>query len=242
MRVQQISAGWVVDRVWAIYREHAGVLIGTALVLFAVQFLVFWVLSGVTRFLSTLLFWILSTVYQGFVVELVKDIQDGRRDSSIGDLIESVSPVLGPLLLVSLIFGIGVAIGFVLLIIPGLILMTIWAVVAPVTVLERPGVLRAFGRSQDLVRGNGWNVFGVIVLVYIAVVVASLLVGIVASPLGSGGRALVQWGVNAAIAPITALSASVLYFALKDIREPATPPPPSAAPTPDPAPPTQPTA
>ena len=81
-----------------------------------------------------------------------------------------------------------------------------------------------------------------IVLVYIAVVVASLLVGIVASPLGSGGRALVQWGVNAAIAPITALSASVLYFALKDIREPATPPPPSAAPTPDPAPPTQPTA
>ena len=103
-------------------------------------------------------------------------------------------------------------------------------------------MLRAFGRSQDLVRGNGWNVFGVIVLVYIAVVVASLLVGIVASPLGSGGRALVQWGVNAAIAPITALSASVLYFALKDIREPATPPPPSAAPTPDPAPPTQPTA
>jgi hypothetical protein len=31
----------------------------------------------------------------------------------------------------------------------------------------------------------------------------------------------VQWGVNAAIAPVTALSASVLYFALRDIREPA---------------------
>jgi hypothetical protein len=229
MRMQQISAGWVVERVWTIYREHAGVLVGTALVLFAVEFLVFWVLSGAVRFLSTVLFWILSTVYQGFVVQLVKDIQDGRRDNTVGQLIEGVTPVLGPLLLVSLIFGIGVAIGFVLLIIPGLILMTIWAVVAPVTVLERPGVLRAFGRSQDLVRGNGWNVFGVIVLVYIAVVVASLLVGIIASPLGSGGRALVQWGVNAAIAPVTALSASVLYFALKDIREPAPPPPQATA-------------
>lgn len=223
MRVQQISAGWVVDRVWTIYREHAWVLIGTALVLFAVQFLINWALSGAFRFLSTPVFWILSVIYQGFVVQLVRDIQDGRRDSSIGQLVESVIPVLGPLLLVSLIFGISLAIGFVLLIIPGLILMTIWAVVAPVTVLERPGVLAAFGRSQDLVRGNGWNVFGVIVLVYIAVVVASLLVGILATPLGSGGRALVQWGVNAAIAPVTALSASVLYFALKDIREPAAP-------------------
>jgi len=240
MRVQQISAGWVVERVWSIYREHAGVLIGTALVLFAVQFLVYWVLSGATRFLVTLLFWILSTLYQGIVVELVQDIQDGRRDSSIGDLVRGVEPVLGPLLLVSLIFGVSVAIGFVLLIIPGLILMTIWAVVAPVTVLERPGVLAAFGRSQDLVRGNGWNVFGVIVLVYIAVVIASLLVGIVASPLGSGGRALVQWGVNSAIAPITALSASVLYFALKDIREPAAPTTASdpVQPTPDPGQPT----
>src|SRR4029079_5628063 len=162
------------------------------------------------------------------------------RDSSIGDLVRGVEPVLGPLVLVSLIFGVSVAIGFVLLIIPGLILMTIWAVVAPVTVLERPGVLAAFGRSQDLVRGNGWNVFGVIVLVYIAVVIASLLVGIVASPLGSGGRALGQWGVNSAIAPITALSASVLYFALKDIREPAatTTAPDPVKPTPDPGQPT----
>src|SRR6185312_6832114 len=106
MRVQQISAGWVVERVWSIYREHAGVLIGTALVLFAVQFLVYWVLSGATRFLVTLLFWILSTLYQGIVVELVQDIQDGRRDSSIGDLVRGVEPVLGPLLLVSLIFGV----------------------------------------------------------------------------------------------------------------------------------------
>jgi hypothetical protein len=37
----------------------------------------------------------------------------------------------------------------------------------------------------------------------------------------------VQWGVNAGIAPITALSASVLYFALKDVREPAAPTPAS---------------
>jgi hypothetical protein len=116
---------------------------------------------------------------------------------------------------VSLLFGIGVGIGFVLLIVPGLILTVIWSVVAPVTVLERPGVFAAFGRSQELVRGNGWNVFGVIVIVFLLVAVVSIAAGLIAAGLGSVGRALVQWAVNSALAPITALSASVLYFALR---------------------------
>jgi hypothetical protein len=223
MGVPQVSAGSVVRRVWEIYRDQAGVLIGTALVLFAVQFLVYLVLPGGVRFLIALLFWVLSTLYQGMVVELVQDIQDGRRDNSVGDLLRSVSPVLVPLLAVSLIFGITVGIGFVLLIIPGLILMTIWAVVAPVTVLEHPGVFAAFGRSRELVRGNGWQVFGVIVIVYLVVVLVSVFAGVIAAPLGSVGRSLVQWVVNAAVAPVTAVSASVLYFALRGARERAEP-------------------
>ena len=70
------------------------------------------------------------------------------------------------------------------------------------------------GRSRELVRGNGWQVFGVIVIVFLAVAVLSLAAGLAASGLGSLGRALVQWAVNAALAPVTALSASVLYFEL----------------------------
>lgn len=110
-----------------------------------------------------------------------------------------------PLVAVSILFGIGVGIGFVLLIVPGLILLVIWSVVAPVTVLERPGVFAAFGRSRELVRGNGWNVFGVIVLVFLAVAVLSIAAGLIASGLGSVGHALVQWAVNDALAPIPAL-------------------------------------
>ena len=39
----------------------------------------------------------------------------------------------------------------VLLIVPGLILLTIWAVIAPVIVVERSGVIDAFRRSRELV-------------------------------------------------------------------------------------------
>ncbi len=189
-------------------------LVSVAIVLYGLQFVVYLLLSRTASVALAILFAALSIVYQGMVVELVQDIQDGRRDHSIGDLIRSVEPVFWPLVAVSILFGLALAVGFVLLIIPGLILLVIWSVVAPVTVLERPGVFAAFGRSRELVRGNGWNVFAVIVLVFLAVAVIGIAAGVIAAGLGSVGRALVQWAVNAALAPITALSASVLYFAL----------------------------
>jgi hypothetical protein len=195
-----------------------------------VQFVLELALPGALGLLLALLFWVLSTLYQGMVVELVRDVQDGRRDSSVGELVRSVQPVLVPLMVVSVLLAIGVGIGFVLLIVPGLILVTLWSVVAPVTVLEHPGVLAAFGRSRELVRGHGWEVFGVILLVFVAVVVVSILAALLADPLGDVGRALVQWAVNVLLAPVTALSASVLYFRLREVHgeraggSPASPP------------------
>jgi hypothetical protein len=213
--VQQISPGPVVSRILEIYREQFSVLFGISVVLYAVQFVAYFLLSTSAALPLVALFWALSVLYQGMVVKLVQDVQDGQREHSIRDLVRSVEPVFWRLLGVSLLFGIGVGIGFILLIVPGLILMVIWAVVAPVMVLERPGVFAAFRRSRELVRGNGWNVFAVLVVVFVAVVAVSVIAGIATDSLGSVGRALVQWVVNAAVAPLTALSAGVLYFALR---------------------------
>lgn len=203
------------QRIWEIYRNQFGVLFGTALVLYALQFVIYLVLSPAAGIALVVVFWALSILYQGMVVELTQDVQDGRRDHSVGQLLRSVDTVFWPLVGVSILFGIGLAVGFLLLIIPGLVLLVLWAVVAPVTVLERPGVFAAFGRSRALVRGNGWNVFGVIVVMFVIVFLISIAAGIAASGLGAVGHSLVQWLVNAALAPVTALSASVLYFALR---------------------------
>lgn len=215
MSAPPVSPGTVISRIWEIYRDQFSVLVVTALILYALQFVIFLVLSSAAGIALAVVFWALSILYQGMVVKLVQDVQDGRRDHTVGELLQSVEPVFWPLVAVSILFGIGIGIGFVLLIVPGLILLTIWSVVAPVTVLERPGVFAAFGRSRELVRGNGWNVFGVIVLVFLAVAVISIAAGLIASGLGSVGRSLVQWAVNAALAPIPALGASVLYFTLR---------------------------
>jgi len=165
-------------------------------------------------------------------VQLVRDVQDGRLDSSVGQLFASVTPVLLTLLAVSILFGAGVAVGFVLLVLPGLFLMTIWAVTAPVVVVERAGVLQAFRRSHDLVRGNGWSVFAVILVVFVGLAIVSALASLLTAGLGDVASAIVAWVVTALTAPLSAVTAAVLYIAL---RERAGEPPVPAGPVADPA-------
>jgi hypothetical protein len=190
-------------------------------------------------------------LFQGMVVQTVRDIQDGRRDSSMGQLFQSVVPVLGALIAAGLLAGIGITVGFILLIVPGLFLLTIWAVLAPVVVVERPGVIPAFGRSRELVRGNGWQVFGVIVILFIiqfiaVLILTSIIVGILTNAVGVAIAQLIAYVL---IAPLSALAAATMYFELLRIHGgqpaaaapaavPAGTPPPGGAPAATP--PTQP--
>ena len=124
-------------RIWEIYRQQSLVLIGTAAILFLLQLGLFLLIGGVAGLAAAVLLLVLTTIYQGMVVKLVQDVQDGRRDHSVGALVMSVEPVLLQLIAVSILFAVGVGIGFVLVIIPGLILLVMWAVVAPVTEIGR---------------------------------------------------------------------------------------------------------
>jgi hypothetical protein len=210
-----VDAGSVISNALRIYADQASVLIPAAIVVFAIEAIVAYALRGLLAILAGLVALIASTFYNGMVVELVRDVQDGRRDSSVGDLFRAVQPVVLPLIAVSILGGLGIGIGFILLIIPGLFLLTIWSVVAPVTVLERPGVFAAFGRSRELVKGYGWQVFGVIVVIVLIGLVVGIVVGVIASSLSDLGLTIVQWVINVITAPLSALLTSVLYFALR---------------------------
>lgn len=151
-------------------------------------------------------------------MRLVADVRDGRRDSSVGELLSSVSPVVVPLIIASLVIGILVAIGLLLVIVPGLFLMTIWAVAAPVIVVERAGAFDALARSRELVSGNGWNVFGLIVILFLLLVVVIAVLTTIGALAGSLLAALLALVGSILIAPVTALSASVLYFNLRQVK------------------------
>ena len=110
---------------------------------------------------------IAAVAYQGLVVQAVRDIQDGVRDLSLGGLFRSVSKVLAPLLWTAILVGLGVFVGFLAVIVPGLVLLTWWAVAAPVVVCEVRTPTEAIRRSRALVRGHGWQVFSVLVVTFL---------------------------------------------------------------------------
>jgi hypothetical protein len=215
MSTQQIKPGEVIGSAFKIYGDQASVLIPAAVVVFAIGALARLAFTGSAAVLVSLVGVVLGTFYQGMVVELVRDVQDGRRDSSVGGLFRSVAPVVLPLIGLSILLGVGVGIGLILIIVPGLFLMTIWAVAAPALVIERRGVFAAFGRSRELVRGHGWQVFSVILLVLALGIAVGIVVAIIASGLGDGGRALVQWLFEVLVSPFTSLISAILYFSLR---------------------------
>jgi hypothetical protein len=223
---RSIDIGSVISRTFSIYADQASVLLPAAAAVFVVIGVISALLVVIAPVLAIVAFVVIligTTLYTGMVVELVADVQDGRRDASVGRLLNAATPVIGQLILVGIIAGIGILIGFVLIIIPGLILITIWSVAAPVVVLERPGALKALGRSRELVKGNGWQVFGVIVVLVIGVrIVAAVIEGIGNSG-GTGVGIVVRVIVEILLAPLSALAASVLYFELRG---------PAVAPTP----------
>ena len=223
--VRRIEPGRIIGEIFRIYREQAAVLLPVAVVLFGLDAIVGWALGeGALTIVASIVSVVISTFYQGMVVQLVRDVLDGRRDSSVGDLLRSVSPVVLTLILISLLAGIATVVGFIALVIPGLYLMTVWAVVAPVVVVERPGGLDAFGRSRALVRGHGWQVFGVIILVIVLVLAVGITTGILVSSVGDAGGVIAGWVLSVVVAPISALAAAVLYFALRVAHgEPARP-------------------
>ena len=57
--------------------------------------------------------------------------------------------------------------GVVLLIIPGLFLITLWAVAIPAAVVEKAGIGGSFVRSMELTRDRRWRVFGAMVVSWI---------------------------------------------------------------------------
>lgn len=214
----RIDVGGVIRRVFEIYVDQASVLMPAAAVVFVFTGIIAALLvaaSPALALVAVVIDLVATTLFTGMVVELVADVQDGKRDASPGQLLQAATPVLGQLILVGIVAGIGIVIGFVFIIVPGLVLLTIWSVAAPVVVLEHPGVFAALRRSRELVRGSGWQVFGVILVLYIVVAAVSLIIEGAAESAGSGVGIVVRVVVGVLTAPLTALAASVLYFELR---------------------------
>jgi len=210
----------VLGESWRTYRAHAAHLITIA----AGIFLVAAVLEGllylgnhvVGSILGALIGFVAAFLVQAALVKAAQDVRDGRVDLSIGETVSAAWQVFWPVAGASILAGLAIVIGLFLLIVPGLYLITIWAVLVPAIVIERAGVFSSFGRSQRLVKGNGWNVFGILVITFLILFAVQLILGLILSPLNSTAlsNAISTVVAGALIAPFQALVVTTIYFRL----------------------------
>ena len=221
----------VFDEAWQMYKAHARHLLTIAFVIYLVAAVIAALLALAGTFgvlLGSLVGIVAAFLLQATLIKAVQDVRDGRADLSIGETVSAATPYIAPVAGASILAGIAIAIGLILLIVPGLFLITIWAVIVPVIVLERAGVFASFGRSQQLVRGHGWHVFGTLVLAWVILLVVNIVLGIIFTvlphALGSGLASVIS---GTLVAPFIALIVTLIYYRLAG-DSPVTSPPPAA--------------
>jgi hypothetical protein len=225
----------VLSEAWAMYKAHWRTLLPIALVVYLALSVINILLVATLTWFGAILSTIVSLVgifwLQGALVRAVEDVRDGRADLSLGDTFERVRPQLASIVVGGLLAAIGILIGLVLLIVPGLVLLTWWVLVIPVIVLEGLRAGEAFTRSRELVRGHGWSVFGVIVLTLLIVIGAGIVLSLVLLPVSAWLRSFVSNVVSGTLlAPFVALTWTLLYYRLRAAKEPAAPEAPPATP------------
>ncbi|HEU4449736.1 MAG TPA: hypothetical protein VFR63_07120 [Gaiellaceae bacterium] len=218
---------------WELWKGHWRHFATIALVVYVVVALIGILLVASLGLLGALLallvtlagaFWL-----QGTLIEAVRDVRDGRADLSVKATFERVLPRLNRIALAGIVLAVAIGLGFILFVVPGLFLMTIWLMVIPAIVLEDRGLGEAFDRSRELVRGNGWNLFLVIILTFILIIGVSLALRILLSPLEDWIAGLIADLLgNTIVAPFAVVVWTLSYYRLR-AREQLTEAPAAAA-------------
>jgi len=208
----------VLTEAWDLYRRFAGHFLLISFVIYVITAALVALLSlGGTAgaIIGAIISFAATYVVQASLIKAVQDVRDGRADLDLAETVRAALPFILPVIGASILAGIGIAIGLVLVIVPGLIALTYWCLIVPFIVIAGAGVFEAFGNSMRTVRGYAWRVFGTIVLVFLILIAFAILLGFVLILLPMWLRNFVNDVVTGTlIAPFLALVATLIYYRL----------------------------
>jgi hypothetical protein len=184
----QFRIGSVFNGAWRIFAGNFLFFVGISLIVSLPQLLI---LSN--RSDPTALGWsfvialfaglILNTIGQAVI--LFGAFQDLRgHPVQAGEAVQRALGRFFPLIGVGLLTVLAIFFASMLLVVPGLILMVMWAVVVPACVVEGLGPSGSMARSSALTKGHRWKIFGTIILLLIINAIASNVVGLILGPAG----------------------------------------------------------
>jgi hypothetical protein len=98
-----------------------------------------------------------------------RDLRGDR--AALGEIVAYGFKLLAPIFVLGIVVTIIYFLGFVLLVVPGVIAIVFLWVAIPAAVIERTGIFASIRRSRQLTKGSRWRVFGILVLMVVVFVV-----------------------------------------------------------------------
>jgi len=149
-------------------------------------------------------------IAQGSAIKLASEqIEKARAD--LGASVRFAASKLIRIWALSVVVGIIVVLGFIALVVPGIILAIMFSLAFPVLLIENKGVLDSMRRSRELV-GHRWlKTFGVYLVLGIIVAVASFIVGAISRPFGVASP-VVNGLLSALYQPLFPILLAVYYY------------------------------
>jgi hypothetical protein len=168
------------------------------------------ILASFVVAITSILMW---TVLTGAITRAAAGTFLGR-DLDIGESYRYGFARFWSIVLVGLLSGLAIAVGFLLLIVPGFIVLTFLTCAIPALVIEDKRGREALRRSWNLVRGRGWPVFGTILVAFL---INGIVNSLLTAPFGDNWAAR---SIGASIASIITMPymALVGVFIYLDVR------------------------
>ena len=176
------SVGECVSYGWRAYWKNVGPLLLITLVIIVIDVVISAIGqatgNNVVAALFSLIGWIVGLLLAFGLIRATIAVTKGQKPE-VAMLFETDG--FGPYILASILFGIAVAIGLVLCIIPGIIFAVVYHFYGYV-IVENPstGAIDSLKKAADITRGHRWELFGLfIVLILINIVgLIACLVGV----------------------------------------------------------------
>jgi hypothetical protein len=174
-------------------------------------------LTAATELLSLLLSVVGGLLVQGALVEVVRDLHEGRTPMHVGEYYDRTRGRLGTLLGTSILYGIGA-----IVIVP----LARWALAVPLVMIEGRSRREAFARSSALVRGQTGRVLVLVLIAYFIAAVATVLIRQLFGFLPAFAADWVGGTIASAFTvPFQAHVLTVLYYRLTEPNVPILPEP-----------------
>jgi hypothetical protein len=185
--LRPLSLGELLDRSFFLFRKHFLLFVGIyavpQLALLAFQFVSValrpqGIIFSMAGALWTLTAWLLMlpvvATSHGAAVLAVSKVHLGEQ-TTVSESLSGIKGRIAGLSLITLGVGIGLAIAFLLLLIPGIILGLMWALWLPVAVLEDKGLVDSTRRSTELSKGSRGRIFVICFLFLVLIYMVYLL-------------------------------------------------------------------